>query len=117
MTGASSSLLAPTTSPPTSSRRERELWRGGGFNPKRTKIANTIGTPIAADGLVYTQSRGRMGPLIVYRGGGTGDVSTTHRQWTFDNGPHIPSPVTDGQFFYSVTDNGILWCLKGGSDV
>src|SRR5262245_21666055 len=90
----------------------RELWRGGGFNPKRMKIANTIGTPVVSDGLVYTQSRGRMGPLIAYRAGGTGDITATHRAWTFDNGPHIPSPVTDGRYFYSVTDNGILWCLN-----
>ena len=27
------------------------------------------------------------------------------------NGPDVPSPVTDGQYLYSINDRGIMWCL------
>jgi hypothetical protein len=35
------------------------------------------------------------------------------------NGPDVPSPVSDGQYFYSVNDRGILWCLnaKTGEEI
>jgi outer membrane protein assembly factor BamB len=31
----------------------------------------------------------------------------------------VPTPVTDGQYFYSVNDRGILWCLdaKTGEEI
>ena len=41
-----------------------------------------------------------------------GDVSKTHVAWTFDNGPDVPSPVTDGNLLYLPTDKGIMWVLE-----
>jgi outer membrane protein assembly factor BamB len=38
-------------------------------------------------------------------------VSTTHRLWSFDRGPDVPTPATDGTHLYVVTDKGVLWCL------
>jgi outer membrane protein assembly factor BamB len=32
--------------------------------------------------------------------------------WKFDNGPDVPTPVTDGQYFYTINDRGICWALK-----
>jgi outer membrane protein assembly factor BamB len=31
--------------------------------------------------------------------------------WSTDNGPDVPTPVTDGKYFYIVRDNGTMWCL------
>jgi hypothetical protein len=31
--------------------------------------------------------------------------------WSFNNGPDVPTPVTDGTYTYVVNDRGILWCL------
>ena len=31
--------------------------------------------------------------------------------WSYDSGPDVPTPVTDGTYFYIVRDNGVMWCL------
>jgi outer membrane protein assembly factor BamB len=35
------------------------------------------------------------------------------------NGPDVPTPVTDGKYFYIVNDRGIVWCLdaKTGAEI
>jgi outer membrane protein assembly factor BamB len=35
------------------------------------------------------------------------------------NGPDVPSPVTDGKYFYSINDRGIVYCLdaKTGAEI
>ncbi|PYU15578.1 MAG: hypothetical protein DMG29_06470 [Acidobacteria bacterium] len=60
-----------------------------------------------------------MRPLIAFRAGGRGDISQSHKLWSFMNGPDVPTPVTDGKYFYSVNDRGILWCLdaKTGEEI
>ncbi len=39
--------------------------------------------------------------------------------WSFDNGPDVPTPVTDGTYVYVVNDRGIMWCLdaKTGKEI
>ena len=66
LTGTGNEVFAGVSNPmdadiDASSNIYLATWRGGGFNPNRTKIANTIGTPVTADGVVYTQSRGGWG--------------------------------------------------------
>ena len=31
--------------------------------------------------------------------------------WSFNNGPDVPTPVTDGTYLYSINDRGIMYCL------
>src|ERR1044072_5600847 len=50
-------------------------------------------------------------PLIAFRAGGTGDISQSHKLWSFQNGPDVPTPVTDGKYLYAVDDRGIMWRL------
>jgi outer membrane protein assembly factor BamB len=59
--------------------------------------------------LVYAPTRVR--PMLALRTGGRGDVTTSHRVWSFDNGPDVPTPVTDGTLLYVVNDKGIVWVL------
>jgi outer membrane protein assembly factor BamB len=94
-----------------------ELWRGTGFNPEKNPAYRIIASPVVYDGVVYAPTRER--PLIAFRAGGRGNVSQSHRLWSFDNGPDVPTPVTDGKYFYSVNDRGILWCLdaKSGQEI
>jgi outer membrane protein assembly factor BamB len=94
-----------------------ELWRATGFNPDKNPAYRVIASPVVFDDVVYAPTRVR--PLIAFRAGGRGDVSQSHKLWEFMNGPDVPSPVTDGQYFYSVNDRGILWCLnaKTGEEV
>jgi len=86
-----------------------ELWRGTGFNSDKNGNYRVIASPVVYDDVIYAPTRVR--PLIAFRAGGRGDISQSHRLWSFMNGPDVPTPVTDGKYFYSVNDRGILWCL------
>ena len=34
--------------------------------------------------------------MLALKPGGRGDVTTSHKLWEFNNGPDVPTPVTDG---------------------
>jgi outer membrane protein assembly factor BamB len=95
----------------------KELWRGGGLNPDNNPAFRTIASAVVYGDIVYAPTRVR--PLIAFRAGGSGDISQSHKLWSFMNGPDVPTPVTDGKYFYSVNDRGILWCLdaKTGQEI
>ena len=95
----------------------RELWRGNGFNPGNDPNYRVIASPVAYGDLVYVPTR--IKPLQAFRSGGRGDITNTHRVFQFQNGPDVPSPVTDGKYFYSVNDRGIVYCLdaKTGAEI
>ncbi|MBO0860361.1 MAG: PQQ-like beta-propeller repeat protein [Chloracidobacterium sp.] len=95
----------------------KELWRGNGLNPTNNPNFRVIASPVAFDGVIYAPTRVK--PLTAFRAGGRGDITETHRLWTFQNGPDVPTPVTDGKYFYSVSDGGVAWCLdaKTGAEI
>ena len=95
----------------------RELWRAGGLNPERNPSYRIVASPVVFDGIIYAPTRVR--PLLAFRPGGRGDVTKTHLLWSFQNGPDVPTPVTDGKYFYVVNDRGIMWCLdaKTGKEI
>lgn len=49
--------------------------------------------------------------MLILKAGGRGDVTTSHKLWDFQNGPDVPTPVTDGTYLYVVNDRGIAYCL------
>src|SRR4029079_2024592 len=51
-------------------------------------------------------------PIIAIRPGGRGDVTQSHRAWTFPRGPDVPTPVSDGTHVFVVTDNGIVYAVN-----
>jgi outer membrane protein assembly factor BamB len=59
--------------------------------------------------LLFAPSRER--PLLALKPGGRGDVTKSHVLWQFQNGPDVPTPVTDGTYLYVVNDRGIMFCL------
>jgi len=87
-----------------------ELWRSDGLNPDDRANYRIVASPIALDGIIYAPTRVR--PLLALKAGGRGDITETHRLWSFDNGPDVPTPVTDGEFFYIVNDRGIMYVLN-----
>ncbi len=95
----------------------KELWRAGGLNPEREANFRIVASPIVYDGLVYVPTRVR--PLLVFKTGGRGDITKSHLVWSTVNGPDVPTPVTDGKYFYIVNDRGIVWCLdaKTGKEI
>jgi len=88
----------------------REVWRGGGLNPQNNPAYRIVASPIVNDGLIYVPTR--KNPLQAYRAGGRGDITESHLVWKFTRGPDVPSPVTDGAYFYVIDDGGIVHCLN-----
>jgi len=87
----------------------RELWRTNGLNPHNNPSYRIIASPLVIRDIVVAPTRER--PMLAIRGGGRGDVTATHRLWSFDNGPDVPTPVSDGTLLYSITDRGVAYAL------
>jgi outer membrane protein assembly factor BamB len=85
-----------------------ELWRAGGLNPAKDRSYRVVASPIVADEMIYVPSRVR--PLIAFRAGGRGDITSSHRVWSTDQGPDVPTPATDGKYIFILNDRGIVWC-------
>jgi outer membrane protein assembly factor BamB len=95
----------------------RELWRANGLNPHNDGSYRIVASPVVHGDLIVVPSRER--PMLVVKAGGRGDVTKSHVLWSFDNGPDVPTPVTDGTYVYVINDRGIMWCLdlKTGKEV
>jgi outer membrane protein assembly factor BamB len=91
----------------------RELWRADGLNPYNDGSYRIVASPIVHGDLLFAPSRER--PLLALKPGGRGDVTKSHVLWSFNNGPDVPTPVTDGMYLYSINDRGILYCLDARS--
>ncbi|MGZ8843333.1 MAG: outer membrane protein assembly factor BamB family protein [Pyrinomonadaceae bacterium] len=95
----------------------KELWRANGLNPNNNPNFRIVASPIVFNEIIYAPTRER--PLLALKAGGRGDVTTSHVLWSTMNGPDVPTPVTDGKYFYIVNDRGIMWCLdaKTGTEI
>jgi outer membrane protein assembly factor BamB len=95
----------------------KELWRANGLNPDNNPNYRIVASPIIFNDVIYAPTRVK--PLLALRAGGRGDITTTHLLWSTANGPDVPTPVTDGKYFYIVNDRGIMWCLdaKTGTEI
>jgi len=94
-----------------------ELWRANGLNPDNDPFYRIIASPVIFNDIIYAPTRVR--PLLALKAGGRGDISSSHLLWSTVNGPDVPTPVTDGKYFYVVNDRGIMWCLdaKTGQEI
>jgi outer membrane protein assembly factor BamB len=87
----------------------KELWRMDGLNPRNDPYYRIIASPLVAGDIVIAPTRER--PMLAIKAGGRGNVTSTHRLWSFNNGPDVPTPVSDGTLLYSVTDRGVAYAL------
>jgi outer membrane protein assembly factor BamB len=87
----------------------KELWRANGLNPGKDPNYRVVASPVVLGEVVVAPTRVR--PLLAVRSGGRGDVTQSHRVFSFDNGPDVPTPVSDGTLLYIVTDKGVVYCL------
>lgn len=94
----------------------QELWRVAGLS-SQAEPSRIASSPIVADGVIYAPASDR--PLLAIRAGERGNLNESHQLWTSRNGPDVPSPVTDGKYFYIVNDKGIARCLdaKTGKEI
>ena len=86
----------------------KELWRANGLNPDNSPMYRIVASPIIFDEIIYAPTRVK--PLLALKAGGRGDITSSHVLWSTVNGPDVPTPVTDGKYFYVVNDRGIMWC-------
>jgi len=95
----------------------KELWRANGLNPNNDPSYRIVASPIIFDDIIYAPTR--IKPLLALKAGGRGDITSSHVLWSTGNGPDVPTPVTDGKYFYIVNDRGIMFCLdaKTGAEV
>lgn len=95
----------------------KELWRANGLNPHNDPSFRIVASPIIFDDIIYAPTR--IKPLLALKAGGRGDITSSHVLWSTANGPDVPTPVTDGKYFYIVNDRGIMFCLdaKTGAEV
>jgi outer membrane protein assembly factor BamB len=87
----------------------KELWRMDGLNPTNNPANRIIASPLVVGDVIIAPTRER--PMLAIKAGGRGDVTGTHRVWSFDNGPDVPTPVSDGKLIYTVTDRGVAYAL------
>ena len=88
----------------------KELWRANGLNPDNNPAYRIVASPVAHGDIVIAPTRER--PMLVLRAGGRGNVTTSHKLYEFNNGPDVPTPVTDGTYLYVVNDRGIAYCME-----
>ena len=88
----------------------RELWRAHGLNPRNNPAYRIVASPVTHGDIVIAPTRER--PMLALKAGGRGDVTATHTLWHFNNGPDVPTPVTDGTHVYVITDRGVVYCLE-----
>src|SRR5262245_42934871 len=87
----------------------KEKWRAEGLNPGHDPNFRIVASPLAVGDLVVAPTRVK--PMLVLRAFGSGDVTKSALLWSFERGPDVPTPATDGTLLYVVTDNGVLSCL------
>jgi outer membrane protein assembly factor BamB len=74
-----------------------ELWRCGGFNPKKGDWMRIVSSPVVFKDLAIAAGPKRV-PVIAVRSGGTGDVTETRTAWKFDEfPPDVCTPVIYGE--------------------
>jgi outer membrane protein assembly factor BamB len=85
----------------------KELWRCQGVED----IA--IPTPVVGPGLVIVSGGGDFKCVVAVRTGGSGDVTgTPNVLWKFKKSvAYVASPILYGDFFYLMSDKGILTCM------
>ena len=70
---------------------------------------------MAANGIVYAPSRKT--PLLAIKANGKGDVTQSHLVWKMEDksGPDVPTPISDGTYFYILNDFGQISCFDAQS--
>lgn len=85
-----------------------EIWRVEGLNPQNNGAYRIVASPVVWGGTVIAPTRVKPMLAIDVAGRGTGTPKTL---WSFDSGPDVPTPVTDGTLLYVVRDNGNAFAL------
>lgn len=88
----------------------KELWRVAGLNPNRNGNYRIVGSPVVVGNMIYAPTRNR--PLLALRMEPGAAAPALAWKWDDDGGPDVPTPTSDGTYFYMVADNGLLTCIE-----
>ncbi|HSR68319.1 MAG TPA: PQQ-binding-like beta-propeller repeat protein [Acidobacteriota bacterium] len=91
----------------------KELWRVGGLNPEPSATQRLVASPVVGNGYLYVF--GKRGPILAYKIGDDGTISSDDLAWTRERGTDVPTPVTDGRYLYVVNDRGVVTTLRADS--
>ena len=86
----------------------KEIWRVAGLNPQNAPDYRLVASPVVWQGILIAPTR--VEPMLALDVANRGS-GTPKTLWSFDQGPDIPTPVTDGSLLYIVRDNGIAFAL------
>lgn len=94
----------------------KEIWRVEGLNPQNAPNYRLVASPVVFQGIVVMPTR--VQPMLAIEFP-SDTVRTPKPLWSFDQGPDVPTPVTDGSLLYVVRDIGaaIALDLKTGKVV
>jgi outer membrane protein assembly factor BamB len=87
----------------------KELWRVNGLNPENNPFHRIIASSLVVGEMVIAPTRVK--PMLAIKAGGRGDITATHVAWSFERGPDVPTPVSDGKLLYIVDDRGVAHAL------
>jgi outer membrane protein assembly factor BamB len=87
----------------------KELWRMDGLNPQNNPAYRIVASPLVVGPIIVAPTRER--PMLAIKAGGRGDISASHLLWSFNNGPDVPTPTSDGKLLYTITDRGVAYAL------
>jgi outer membrane protein assembly factor BamB len=82
-----------------------KLWECAG-------VPDYVCPAVVTKGDVAIVTGGRKPFTMAIRGGGKGDVTSTHKLWEIKKTPKVPSPVWQGDLLYWVSDSGVACCVK-----
>lgn len=84
----------------------RELWRTSGT------VSHPIPSFVAGHGLVFATAGSQRKVAKALRPGPDGEIDGSRIAWEYNKGTaYVPSPILYGDYFYLMTDNGIITCL------
>jgi outer membrane protein assembly factor BamB len=86
----------------------KEIWRVDGLNPQNAPNYRLVASAVVSQGVVILPTR--VEPMLAIEFAND-NVRTPKPLWSFDQGPDIPTPVTDGSLVYVVRDNGTAFAL------
>jgi outer membrane protein assembly factor BamB len=88
----------------------KELWRADVLNPQKHGNYRIIPSCLLIEDLIIAPSR--INPMVALRTGGKGDIADSHVVWKSENGPDVPTPISDGKHLWTVTgDRSLFSCL------
>ena len=86
----------------------KEIWRLNGLNPQNNGNYRIVASPVVSGGIVIAPTR--VAPMLAVEFA-NGNPRTPKPLWSFDQGPDVPTPATDGTLLYVVRDNGAALAL------